>query len=246
MLEALVIAGIVAAPLSSAGLFLPQRLRTRVAGAWPAARRFILALLGTAILAAAAAAILELLNVTGSNLLAGVAGLIAASVIWLPATRRWSPRAHLCWASSTFLFVTYLCYALAWTFTSHLGPASTAGGLLLWLLEVFAALLSCAYLWEICDALGTEDWRRRPAVASGAAGRAAAAERAAAAGRAAVARGARNPVPAITARSVARERAAGSELPMISLHVPAHNEPPDMVIDTLRSLLRLDLSLIHI
>jgi len=26
----------------------------------------------------------------------------------------------------------------------------------------------------------------------------------------------------------------------VSLHVPAHNEPPDMVIDTLRSLLRLD------
>jgi cellulose synthase/poly-beta-1,6-N-acetylglucosamine synthase-like glycosyltransferase len=31
-----------------------------------------------------------------------------------------------------------------------------------------------------------------------------------------------------------------SELPMVSLHVPAHNEPPDMVIDTLRALLRLD------
>ena len=29
-------------------------------------------------------------------------------------------------------------------------------------------------------------------------------------------------------------------LPMVSLHVPAHNEPPDMVIDTLRSLLRID------
>ena len=27
---------------------------------------------------------------------------------------------------------------------------------------------------------------------------------------------------------------------MISLHVPAHNEPPDMVIDTLRALVRLD------
>ena len=27
---------------------------------------------------------------------------------------------------------------------------------------------------------------------------------------------------------------------MVSLHVPAHNEPPDMVIDTLRSLMRLD------
>ncbi|HTQ88144.1 MAG TPA: hypothetical protein VMK84_01490 [Streptosporangiaceae bacterium] len=30
------------------------------------------------------------------------------------------------------------------------------------------------------------------------------------------------------------------ELPMVSLHVPAHNEPPEMVIETLRSLLRLD------
>jgi glycosyltransferase involved in cell wall biosynthesis len=34
--------------------------------------------------------------------------------------------------------------------------------------------------------------------------------------------------------------AASNELPFVSLHVPAHNEPPDMVIDTLRSLLRLD------
>ena len=77
------------------------------------------------------------------------------------------------------------------------------GGVLLWLLEVFAALLSCAYLWELCDALGTQHWRRR-----------------------------------IT-RST---RLAGSdgELPMVSLHVPAHNEPPDMVMQTQRSLLRLD------
>jgi cellulose synthase/poly-beta-1,6-N-acetylglucosamine synthase-like glycosyltransferase len=27
---------------------------------------------------------------------------------------------------------------------------------------------------------------------------------------------------------------------MVSLHVPAHNEPPEMVIDTMRSLLRID------
>ncbi len=86
---------------------------------------------------------------------------MAASLIWLPVTRRWSARAHLCWSSSVFLFVVYLVFALDWTFESHLGPASTAGGVLLWLFEVFAALLSCAYLWEICDALGTEHWRRR-------------------------------------------------------------------------------------
>jgi cellulose synthase/poly-beta-1,6-N-acetylglucosamine synthase-like glycosyltransferase len=205
MLEALVIAGIVAAPLGSAGLFLPARRHARVTGIWPAIRRFTLALVGTVVLAAAAAGILRLLHATENNLLAGVAGLAAVSVAWLPVTRRWSPRAHLCWASSTFLFVVYLCYALDWTFASHLGPASTIGGLLLWLLEVFAVLLSCAYLWEICDALGTENWRRR-----------------------------------LTPAALHRRPVSDADLPMVSLHVPAHNEPPGMVIDTLRALLRLD------
>src|SRR5215472_2961116 len=205
MLEALVIAGIVAAPLGSAALFLPGRRHRQVTGAWPVTRRFLLAVIGTAVLAAAAAAALKLVHATSSNLIAGVAGLVAVSVIWLPVTRRWSPRAHLCWASTTFLFVVYLTFALDWTFASHLGPASTIGGVLLWFLEVVAAILSVAYLWEICDALGTEDWRRRltPAAAG----------------------------DTTMIREVGR-------FPMISLHVPAHNEPPDMVIDTLRALMR--------
>jgi hypothetical protein len=97
MLEALVIAGIVAAPLGSAALFLPGRLHRQVTGTWPIVRRFLLAVIGTAVLAAAAAVILKLLHATSSNLIAGVAGLVAVSVIWLPVTRRWSPRAHLCW-----------------------------------------------------------------------------------------------------------------------------------------------------
>jgi len=63
--------------------------------------------------------------------------------------------------------------------------------------------LSCAYLWELCDALGTEHWRRRITPAT-------------------------------------RLNLSDTELPMVSLHVPAHNEPPDMVIDTLRSLLQID------
>ena len=90
-----------------------------------------------------------------------MAGVVFASLIWMPVTRRWSARAHMCWASSVFLFVVFLTYALEWTFDSHLGLASTVGGVLLWLLEVFAAVLCCAYLWEICDALGTEHWERR-------------------------------------------------------------------------------------
>src|SRR6202035_1981271 len=137
------------------------------------------------------------------NLIAGAAAVVFASLIWMPATRRWSARAHVCWASSVFLFAVYLTYALDWTLTSNLGPVSTAGGVLLWVLETFAAVLTCAYLWEICDALGTEHWRRRITPAT----------------------------PLLM---------PDSELPMISLHVPAHNEPPDMVIETLRHLLRLD------
>ena len=203
MLAALLLAGIVAAPLGSAGLFAGARPRAHVTGPWPATRRLVLALLGTAVLAAAAAAVLLLLHATEHNLIAGAAGVVVASLIWLPVTRRWRARAHLCWSSSVFLFAVYLVFALRWTFESHLGLASTAGGVLLWLFEVFAALLSCAYLWEICDALGTEQWRRR------------------------------------VTRSTPLT-AAEDDLPFVSLHVPAHNEPPDMVIDTLRCLLRLD------
>jgi cellulose synthase/poly-beta-1,6-N-acetylglucosamine synthase-like glycosyltransferase len=203
MLAALLLAGIVAAPLGSIGLFLPAKRRLRPAGAWAATRRFVLAVVGTLILAAAAGVVMKLLGASVRHLVEGAIGVVCASLVWLPATRRWNARAHLCWASSIFLFAVYLVFALEWTFASDLGPASTAGGVLLWVFEVFAALLSCAYLWEICDALGTEDWRRR------------------------ITPGMSVPVP-------------GSDLPMVSLHVPAHNEPPDMVIETLRTLLRLD------
>ena len=203
MLAALLLAGMVAAPLGSILLFMPTRRRRRGAGTWPAIRRIVLAVVGTAVLAAAVAGVLKLLSVSEHKLIIGAASLAIASLIWLPVTRRWRARAHLCWASSIFLFVTYLAFALDWTFASHLGVISTIGALLLWVFEVLAAIMACAYLWEICDALGTEHWTRRvtPQV--------------------------RFDVPP-------------ADWPMVSLHVPAHNEPPDMVIDTLRSLLRLD------
>jgi hypothetical protein len=203
MLQAILLAALIAAPLGSAALFVPARLVDRRPGTWSAVRRFVFAVVGTVVLAAAVGGVLRLLGATEHNLLAGVAGVVAASLIWLPVTRRWSARAHLCWSSTVFLFVVYLVYAIEWTFDSNLGLGSTAGGVLLWVLEIFAAVLSCAYLWELCDALGTEHWRRR-----------------------------------ITRRT--RLSVPDNELPMFSLHVPAHNEPPDMVIETLRSLLRLD------
>jgi cellulose synthase/poly-beta-1,6-N-acetylglucosamine synthase-like glycosyltransferase len=204
VLAALVLAGILAAPLGTAALLIGSGHPRRTSGAWPTTRRFASALIGTVVLGAIVAVALRLLGVTEHNTIAGIAGLIAGSLIWLPVTRRWNARGHLCWATSIFLFVVYLAYVLDWTFASHLGPASTAGGLLLWFFELFAAILASAYLWEICDAIGSETWHRR-----------------------------------ITAVATAELPVAG-DLPFVSLHVPAHNEPPDMVIDTLRSLLRLE------
>ena len=47
MLQAMLLAGIVAAPLGSAALFLPVRRHARRAGVWSAIRRFSLAVIGT-------------------------------------------------------------------------------------------------------------------------------------------------------------------------------------------------------
>ncbi len=203
MLAALVLAGIIAAPIGTAALLVQARRRARTSGAWPAFRRFAFAIGGTAALAAIVIGALRLLGDSQHLAIDGAAGLAIASLAWLPVTRRWNARGHLCWSSTIFLFVVYLAFVLEWTFDSHLGVAGTAGGLLLWVLELFAAMLGCAYLWEICDALGSEHWRRRL----------------------------NKPDP---------RRVPDGDLPFVSLHVPAHNEPPDMVMDTLRSLARLD------
>ena len=204
MLSTLLRVGLLATPLSLAALFLPVKRHVRGApgNGW-AIRRVGLTLLATAVLAAVGGETLSTLGGSRHDQVAGVAGLVAASLAWLPATHRWTARAHLCWTSSTLLVTAYLGLALRGTLTSHLGALSIVGGLLLWLCELGAAVLSCAYLWEVCEALGTEHWRRRRA-------------------------------PGIVAGS------GDGDLPMVSLHVPVHNEPPDMVMDTLRTLERLD------
>jgi glycosyltransferase involved in cell wall biosynthesis len=204
MLATFLLVGIVAAPLTSAALFVPVRWHGRRAGRVAALRRIGYALIGTVVLAALLAAALIVFGLSRTDVIAGAAGFVVMSVLWLPATRRWNARGHLCWVSSVYLFVGYLAFVLYWTFASGLGPWSTAGGLLLWLFEAFAAVLACAYLWELCDALGTEHWRRRVTAST--------------------------PTPALP----------DDQLPFVSLQVPAHNEPPDMVIETLKSLSRID------
>ncbi len=112
----------------------------------------------------------------------------------------------MCWSWTTLLFVAYLAFMLQWTFASHLGAAGVVGSLILWSLELWAAVLACAYLWELCDALGRELWPRR----------------------------------ARTARAAAASVMSDDELPFVTLQVPAYNEPPDMVIETLQSLQAID------
>jgi cellulose synthase/poly-beta-1,6-N-acetylglucosamine synthase-like glycosyltransferase len=202
MLAALLVAGLVAAGLSTSVLLAPLPTASRTRGGWPWSRRLVLAIIATAVTNVIVAGALLALGATRQNIIASVVGLSVASVVWLPWTRRWSARGHLCWSATVFLFVAYLAFMLDWTFSSGLPAGTEAGGFLLWLLEVFAAVLGTAYLWELCDALGTEQWRRR--VEHGAPGT--------------------GPGPA----------------PFVSLHVPAHFEPPEMVIETLARLRELD------
>ena len=201
MLAALLLVGVVAAPLCSAALFAPARRPRRVAGAWPATRRLAFAVIATVAVGAIVAEVLRLLAVPPAHIAVAIGLFAAASMAWLPATRRWNARAHLAWVSAVFLFVAYLAFIALWTVASGLGLWGTLGGLLLLAFELVAAIMASAYLWELCDALGTEHWRRR-----------------------------------VTGAPAALE----GRLPFVSLHVPAHNEPPEMVIETLRSLLSID------
>jgi len=127
MLATLLLAGIVAAPLGTAALFLPARRRTaarrhsRGPGSWPAVRRLVLAVAGTSVLAAVVAAVLYLLAVSEHHLAAAVAGLVIASLVWLPATRRSAYLAGAIQWYGDLLGLIFLLFLLA-------GAANLASG----------------------------------------------------------------------------------------------------------------------
>jgi cellulose synthase/poly-beta-1,6-N-acetylglucosamine synthase-like glycosyltransferase len=203
VLAALLVAGLVAAGLSTVALLAPFPTASHAYGAWPWSRRLGLALVATAVVDGTVAGVLLALGATRHNIGAALVGVTVSSLVWLPLTRRWSARGHLCWSTTFFLFAAYLAFMLDWTFSSGLPTATEVGGFLLWVVEVLAAFLGTAYLWELCDALGSEQWRRR------------------------IEQGAEGVEP-------------GAEMPFVSLQVPAHFEPPEMVVETLTRLKRLD------
>src|SRR5512138_2781822 len=115
MLAALLLVGLIAAPLTSAALFLPGRRPRRVVGPVPAVRRLVLALLGALLVGATGYAVLRLLAVPGGRTRLALLLFVVLSVAWLPVTRRSNGRAHLAWVSSVFLFLAYLAFILQWT-----------------------------------------------------------------------------------------------------------------------------------
>jgi cellulose synthase/poly-beta-1,6-N-acetylglucosamine synthase-like glycosyltransferase len=194
----LLVSGIVASVVSTIALFgveLPSRVTGRLA--WT--RRLVVAVFLTATVAAMGG--LGALMWSGHPRRLAVVLMVVLSVVWLPATRRWNGWAHVCWVSNLYLFVVYLVFMFRWTLHSPLGTPGLIGAFALWGLEALGALLGIAYLWELCDSLGSEHWRRR------------------------------------TPDGVSEP---GADRPFVSLHVPAHDEPPEMVIATVRSLLELD------
>src|SRR5258706_15039286 len=121
MFAALVLIGLIAAPLSSAALFAPQARPRRVVGAVPAVRRLALAVLGTLLVGMVGYAGLRLLAVPAGRAGLALVLFLIVSGAWLPVTRRWNGRAHVAWVSSVFLFLAYLGFILQWTVGSGLG-----------------------------------------------------------------------------------------------------------------------------
>jgi hypothetical protein len=90
MLSALLLAGLIAAPIATGALFLPGLSRTRRHDEWwRVTGRTLLSLIWTAALVAAVGGILSVIGVTDENIEAPVVALAFASVVWLPATRLW-------------------------------------------------------------------------------------------------------------------------------------------------------------
>ncbi|MBO0846495.1 MAG: glycosyltransferase [Nocardioides sp.] len=201
-LTGLLLSAIVAAVAATAvALSIPSRPYRPGALSWT--RRLLFAVLGSIVIGTLGGCAMFVFN-GGHPRRAGLAFilLVGACLVWIPATRRWNARAHLCWSTSIYLFGVYLVFMFQWTLRSPVSGAGLVGAFALWGLEVLTALLGVVYLWEMCDAIGSEHWRRRTRVGA--------------------------------------DNVPDPYHPFVSLHVPAHNEPPEMVIATVRSLLHLD------
>lgn len=148
--------------------------------------------------------------VAGSSLL----GLLVARLF-----PTWHPVGHAAWL---FLAEVAALYLLVATVVALFVPASIIGqllGLLLLAMQAAALIFMLSYTYELLDVVCRRRWRRPEACPPRIAARLAQADR---------------------ERAIPLDAQAMDWAPRVALHVPCHDEPPDLVECTIRALARLD------
>jgi cellulose synthase/poly-beta-1,6-N-acetylglucosamine synthase-like glycosyltransferase len=155
-----------------------------------------------------------------------VLSLILGALV-IAALPAWSAAGHTALLFIIEASLVYLTVAGVITLFGSVGVVALTLGLLLWGLQALGVALGASFAFETLDVVCRRRWRFAEAIpprmrlAAGAAGGAAARERA-------------------DADDEDWETGGDRWEPFVALHVPCHDEPPEVVIQTLEALARLD------
>jgi len=117
-----------------------------------------LRLVGIAIVGMAAYALGIMLETSDTEAVT-IGVLYALSIAaWLPATRDWATRGTVTWALTVDVSIIYLAAMALWTFWETSVWWGTLSSLVLWVVEIFVAVLGLAYVWEFVDVLTRRRW----------------------------------------------------------------------------------------
>lgn len=157
--------------------------------------------------------------------------LAVSSLLGLVVIRRfpnWNAAGHAAWLFLVEVLILYLCVAALITFLVPVHLVGRVLGVLLLAMQCVAALFTLSYTHELIDVVCRRRWRRPEACPPRLA--------------AVTSRRGRS-----TRRSPSGEAAdallgdpLGDWTPLVALHVPCHEEPPEVVAKTLRALRQLD------
>ncbi|HUY77181.1 MAG TPA: glycosyltransferase [Ktedonobacterales bacterium] len=162
-------------------------------------------------------------------------------VIW--ANPDWNPAGHAAWLFALDASLLYALVALALTFLTPVGLITLVLGCVLLALQLAGIGLALSFTYELLDVICRRRWRFSEARPPRIGGRQKRQIQAAQAARGEAVR--RSRFDAASAQ-VERRRSSASDwqdthsFPRVALHVPCHDEPSEVVIQTLQSLARLD------
>jgi cellulose synthase/poly-beta-1,6-N-acetylglucosamine synthase-like glycosyltransferase len=153
-----------------------------------------------------------------------VSGLVLGlAFVVIRAAPTWNPAGHAAWVFFIAATVSYVGVALALTLLTPSSVGTLALGLVLLVMQIVGVTLALSYTYELLDVVCRRRWRRPE-------------------GR---------PPRLIARKRRAVARRGGLEMqdestrsptwyPRVALHVPCHDEPPDVLEQTLYQLARLD------